>query len=173
MRHGAEVNMISFARNDDALISADGGQPGMDGKLVVTGAADHLVKVWSAKDGKELHAVAGHTSFVHALVCLPDGTCVSGSSELLRWDLATGKRVAEASVRGEVSALAASPDGRLLIVLGPFEKTLQLWSLEGQSLEGPIHSERLDDAPSSATFAGPKVVLVGTKGGRILRFAVE
>ncbi len=157
-KHKSQIDAIAFSA---------------DGEHVITGAADHLVKIWSAEDGKERHALAGHTSFVHALATLPDGTCISGSGELLRWDIASGERLARSSGRGEVSSLAASPDGRWLIVLGPFDRKIQLWSLEGRSIEGPIHTEELEDAPAAATFAGPTTVLVGTKSGRILRFAVE
>jgi WD40 repeat protein len=154
-KHKAQVDAIAFS---------------VDGKCVVTGAADHLVKVWSTTKGTELHALRGHTSFVHALACLPDGTCVSGSGELLRWDLATGELVAKASIAGEVSSLAASPDGRWLLVLGPFDRTIQLWPT---TLKRVARTIELEDIPAAAVFAGPTTVLVGTKGGRILRIAIE
>ncbi len=155
-KHKAQIDAVAFSA---------------DGRFVVTGAADQLVKVWRVEDGQAVHALTGHGSFVHALVCLPDGTCVSGSTELVRWDLTTGKRLATGK-RTEVSRLAASPDGALLLVLGPFDRTVQLWSLAGSGLE-ELGEETLEDEPSSVAFVGATIALVGTKGGRIHRYAIE
>ncbi|MFO0547874.1 MAG: WD40 repeat domain-containing protein [Polyangiaceae bacterium] len=144
-----------------------------DGALVVTGAADKLVKIWSVATGKELHALDGHTGFVEAIVCLPDGTCVSASShQLLWWDLQSGRRIAESRDVSELSSLAASPDGALLAVVSTWQHRVELWSLDraDQSMRRLAQTERLDDAPSSVVFASPRTLLVGTKRGRILKF---
>jgi WD40 repeat protein len=153
-KHKAQVDAIAFSH---------------DGRYVVTGAADHLVKVWRVDDGSVLHALAGHRGFVHAVACLPDGSAVSASSEMIRWDLASGEQVALSPVRGEVRGLASSPDGRWLVVIGPFNAPVELWPA---TLEAPACEFELDEAPSVATFADDRTVLVGTKSGCIVRLAI-
>ena len=42
-----------------------------DGKLVVSGAYDYLVKVWDPLEGNCLHTLSGHTNRVYSLqVCV-------------------------------------------------------------------------------------------------------
>jgi len=156
-KHRAQVDAIAFSH---------------DGRFVITGAADHLVKVWSAGDGALVRELAEHDGFVHALAALPDGTLVSASSDLVRWDLATGERLV--SVRyGEVSALAASPDGEWLVSLTPFRSEITLWPLADRDIGDPVHVVTLDAAPACAAFVGPRALLVGLKNGRIARFTVS
>ena len=38
-----------------------------DGKLVVSGAYDYLVKVWDPLEGNCLHTLSGHTNRVYSL----------------------------------------------------------------------------------------------------------
>ena len=153
-KHKGQIDAIVFSR---------------DGAYVVTGAADNLVKVWRASDGAELHALAGHRSFVHSLACLPDGSCVSGSVELLRWDLATGRRLAEGAVSGEASAMAASPDGRWLLAASSFDERVFLY--DAAKLR-KVHELAIDESAASVAFADDQTALVGTRGGRIVKLSL-
>jgi WD40 repeat protein len=158
-RHKGQVDAIAFSA---------------DGRFVITGAADHLVKIWRVADGREVHALAGHSSFVHALAPLADGTVVSVSSEFLRWDIESGMRRGRGSFAsgGEVRALAVSPDGAWLAGLRPFTPVVELWSV-GREAITPVHTEKLEASPACVAFVGPRALLVGTKQGQILRFEVE
>jgi WD40 repeat protein len=153
-KHKAQVDAIAFSH---------------DGRYVVTGAADHLVKVWRVDDGSMLHALTGHGGFVHAIACLPDGSAVSASSEMIRWDLTSGQQLSMSTSRGEVRRLASSPDGRWLVVIPPFDQRVELWPT---TLEAAACALELDEAPSVAAFANDRTVLVGTKSGRIVRLAL-
>jgi WD40 repeat protein len=87
-----------------------------DGRQVITGGADGVVRVWDVQGGKELKSLMGHTAAVYSVDISPDGRLlVSGSADrtVLVWDTATWQHFAE--LRGsadEVGAAAFSPDGQ-------------------------------------------------------------
>lgn len=76
--------------------------------------------------------LAGHASYVNALVFSPDGSLLaSGSADktIKLWNVATGKAVQ--ALRGHtsfVNALAISHDGQML-VSGSADRTIKIWNL--------------------------------------------
>ncbi len=69
-----------------------------DGALIATGGRDHMVRIWSAGDGKLLHELSGHEYDVYSVAIHPDGkSAVSGDlmGNLKHWDLTTGKQARE------------------------------------------------------------------------------
>ena len=51
-----------------------------DGKLLASGGADNLVKLWEVESGRCQHSLAGHTDHVRTVAWGPDGrTLASGS----------------------------------------------------------------------------------------------
>jgi hypothetical protein len=87
-----------------------------DGKRIVSGSADKMLKVWDAQKGQELLCLKGHTAQVSSVAWSPDGKrIVSGSSDctLKVWVADTGKEVR--SLKGHrhgVRRVAYSPDGK-------------------------------------------------------------
>ncbi|KAJ1483701.1 WD40-repeat-containing domain protein [Baffinella frigidus] len=67
-----------------------------DGKRVVTGSFDNLVKIWDARTGAEVCTLTGHLDQVTCIALSRDGKrVVSGSCDGLVkvWDAATGAEV--------------------------------------------------------------------------------
>jgi WD40 repeat protein len=53
-----------------------------DGRLVLTGGKDRVLRVWRAGDGIELHRFEAHTDLIHAVALSPDGrTAFSGGAD--------------------------------------------------------------------------------------------
>jgi WD40 repeat protein len=95
-----------------------------DGRWIVTGSKDALVRVWDMETGRLLQAMSGHTDCV-THVAMADGctTALSKSEDgsTRVWDLlslqAPGRdEGAQNSSTAEVTVLALRPDGKFLLV---------------------------------------------------------
>ncbi|MEG3918101.1 WD40 repeat domain-containing protein [Microcoleus sp. T3_A4] len=67
-----------------------------DGKQIVSGADDGILKVWDLATGKELRSLSGHGNAVTAIIVTPDGKqVISGSKDgtLTVWNLARGQEL--------------------------------------------------------------------------------
>jgi WD40 repeat protein/tRNA A-37 threonylcarbamoyl transferase component Bud32 len=139
-----KVGFASLAFSPDGSILATGGG---DPPVVlqqplgkVTAAPDQPlpIRLWDARDGKDLRRLAGHRGSIHALAFVPGGSRLvsAGTDRTIRvWDLESG----EVALRLEghtdaVHALAISPDGQLL-ASGGADRTIRVWRLaDGASL---------------------------------------
>jgi hypothetical protein len=103
-----------------------------DDHYVVSGSADHTLRVWDLATGETKTTLQGHTSRVSAVVVTPDGRHVvsrSWDNTLRVWDLATGQT--KTTLQGHTSrvwAVAVTPDGRH-VVSGSADHTLRVWDL--------------------------------------------
>jgi WD40 repeat protein len=89
---------ITIAFSSDGRLFADGGFA--DGGFADSGA-DHAVRVWDLKNGKEIGQFKGHQGTITALAFSPDSRrLITGSSDttLLVWDVGTLKPVPAAVV---------------------------------------------------------------------------
>jgi RNA polymerase sigma factor (sigma-70 family) len=95
-----------------------------DGKLLATGGADTMVRLWDAATGKPVAILRGHTQDIASVAFSADGqTLVSGSgnyANFLRgetkiWDMATQReRLTLKNASADSAALA--PDGRTVAI---------------------------------------------------------
>jgi RNA polymerase sigma factor (sigma-70 family) len=101
-----------------------------DGKALVTGGRDGLVKRWDVASGKRLRTLEGHHSFVYALAVSADGGRVASSGEdgLIRlWDATTGADACpQPGHRLTITHAVLSPDGRTAVTAG-WDNTLRWW----------------------------------------------
>src|SRR5262249_38151544 len=104
-----------------------------DGRFVFAGAQDNSVQRWELAGGKKT-ALAGHNSWVRALVSVPKrNLLVSGDypGRLLWWqadaDAPTPARTVEAH-KGWLRAAAVSPNGQTLATCGN-DQLVKLWSV--------------------------------------------
>jgi WD40 repeat protein len=98
-----------------------------DGSRVLSGSADHLVKLWDGTTGRELRSFSGHGAHgVTGVALSPDGRLgVSGGHDATAklWDLDTGRLLQEIRVPRSRSGYAGarvafSTDGRHLLTGG-------------------------------------------------------
>jgi WD40 repeat protein len=104
-----------------------------DGKTLVSGGADGIIKVRNLKNGdRENHTLIGHIQAVISLAFSPDGkTLVSGSADstIKLWNFNTGHEIQ--SLIGHVSSvisLVITPDSQTL-VSSSADTTIKLWDL--------------------------------------------
>jgi hypothetical protein len=111
-----------------------------DGRRLVSGGDDGVVRVWDAETGRSLRELTGHTGGVRSVAVSPDGRrLVSGGFDgVVRvWDAETGRSLRELTGHtGGVWSVAVSPDGRRL-VSGGVDGVVRVWDAEtGRSLRG-------------------------------------
>jgi WD40 repeat protein len=109
-----------------------------DGRQVLSGSEDGVIRLWDVETGKLVRSYRGHREGLGGIRCLalaPDGkTFASGNGTfedctVRVWDLASGKELT--CLRGHreaVTAVAFSPDGRRLLS-GDLVGTVRLWDV--------------------------------------------
>jgi WD40 repeat protein len=114
-----------------------------DGKQVVSGSNDKMVRLWDTATEVLQQTLEGHTNWIRSVAFSADGKqAVSGSDDktVRLWDTATG--ALQQMLEGHtsyISSVAFSPDGKQ-VVSGSGDRTVRLWDTATgalqQTLEG-------------------------------------
>jgi WD40 repeat protein len=121
-----------------------------DGKLLVSGSEDGMIRIWDMNSGEVLRAFQGHHHPVTSIAISPDNhTLVSGCKDgtLRQWVMDTGVRMKTMKlVNTEVTAVVygATPDS---LISASSDRQLQVWDLR----TGHLHR----------TFSGHTDAIVG------------
>ncbi len=116
-----------------------------DGRTLLTGGADRIVRRWDAATGRPLGVLLKADDILTALVFSPDGrTVLTGDwqGHVRRWDAATGEPLGPTLQHGfKVVAAAFSPDGKFFLT-GSLDGTAQLWDTQTGRRFGPALAHR-------------------------------
>jgi WD40 repeat protein/serine/threonine protein kinase len=126
-----------------------------DGRRVVTGGADKIVRVWDARTGELIASLSGHAGAVRAAVFSPDGHRVLTGS-----DDGTA-RIWDADARTELRRLAHpalvwravfSPDGSQVLT-GCWDNTARLWDARTGDLRRALPGQEKDGRVLAVAFS--------------------
>lgn len=147
----------------------------LDGKYVISGSFDELVRVWDIKTGKCVTIMEGHNGFVWDIAISLDGKiALSGSSDksVRFWDIKTGECVRILREHDwSVRAVAISPDGKTAISAS--DKLVMIWDLEKGMPMGTSTSQRDIVSDIILTPNGKKAVTRGVQDNTIRIWELE
>jgi WD40 repeat protein len=115
-----------------------------DGKTLVAGGNDKLIKIWDLATRKERATLKGHRGMVDVVALSRDGKMIASGGRdrtIKLWDLTT--YVEQATLEGHtarVRSLAFSPDGKLL-ASGSSDETIKLWDLATRKEQATIRGD--------------------------------
>ena len=131
---GIEPPRIELAKNQICNVYAIDYSP--DGKHIVAGYNNNLVRIWNATTGKMEHVLKGHTGVVWSVAYSPDGKMIiSGSADktIKCWDVETGNLIRTLpDKKGDkghtsiVSYVTFNPSGTY-IASGSSDKSVKFW----------------------------------------------
>src|SRR5439155_14238894 len=104
-----------------------------DGRLLVSGSNDGMIRLWDSLTAKQLDEIKAHSDWVVAVAISPDGkTVASGGKDgrVRLWEVSTRKLRAEYGKTGHggVNCVAFSCAG-LYLATGTTLATVQVWDL--------------------------------------------
>lgn len=128
-----------------------------DGKWLVTGAEDHVAKVWDVQSRTVKHRLMGHEMDVYSVDSSPDSRFVvsgSGDEKAKIWNLETGGLMAtlgqEHGWTDGISSVSVSPTSQQ-VAAGSLDKTVFVWDVETSILVRRLEGHR--DSVYSVAFS--------------------
>jgi WD40 repeat protein len=150
--YDASTGRLVRAIDQPAWVTAAAFSP--DGKTLLTGGADGVVRRWDVATGTAAGRDVSAGDSVLSVAYSPDGRTFatgSGNGVTKLWDERTGAFTGRSFVqRGWVRVVQLSPDGALLLTAGT-EKAARLWDVKTGEPIGPPLEHR--DSVLAATFS--------------------
>jgi len=132
---GAEVRRLAEQPSSITMLAVSA-----DGKRLLTGSDDRVVRWWNLEEGKLLRRFDGHTSYVKCVAFSSDGRqALSGGADhrVFLWDLEAGKVIKSWNQpRDPILAVVWTPDLRYVLA-GSREGALHWWPTADSSQPPP------------------------------------
>ena len=137
-----------------------------DSQRLVTGGADHQLRVWNIITGEQLMILSGHTGEVWSVDVSPDGKILASASTdntARIWNAVTGQEIATVSgQKDEFLKVVFCAEGNKLATSGA-DDTVKLWDVP--TLNEFVTLRPLGGEPNFAVSPDGKTVATGTVDG--------
>lgn len=137
------------------------------GEYLVTGAEDHVVKVWDVRRRNVRHALVGHDTDIYSVDVSEDSRFIvsgSGDKKAKLWNLETGKLLAtlgeEYGPTDGITSVCVSPTSQL-VAAGSLDKVVRVWDVETNRLVRQLEGHR-DSVYSVAFSPDGRMLLSGS-----------
>lgn len=115
-----------------------------DGRKIVAGSEDGIVRMWQTSDWSLVTTFEGHNGTIHGITFNKDGTqIVSGSYDqtIKIWQVSTGRLLRTIHSPVPIYSIVFSPDEKFLVV-GGTEGTVQIWNSQSGDLANTLIGHR-------------------------------
>ena len=128
-----------------------------DGNWLITGAEDHVVKVWDVRNRTVKHRLVGHDTDIYSVDTSANSQFIisgSGDKKAKLWNLETGKHLT--TLGGEfgptdgITSVSVSPTSQH-VAAGSLDKIVRVWDVESARLVRQFEGHR--DSVYSVAFA--------------------
>lgn len=128
-----------------------------DGNWLITGAEDHVVKVWDVRNRTVKHRLVGHDTDIYSVDASANSQFIisgSGDKKAKLWSLETGKLLS--TLGGEfgptdgITSVSVSPTSQH-VAAGSLDKIVRVWDVESSRLVRQFEGHR--DSVYSVAFA--------------------
>ncbi len=137
MLSGLSEPSVGVVSAHDAMIDS---MSAAEGKLLVTGAKDGVVRTWNAGDASPIASIEAHSGEVRAVAAFPDGRRVASAGTdgmLCVWDAESGALIREIVSEGSaIHGLAIRNDH--VVAAADRSGRLRSWDVETGEPSGPV-----------------------------------
>ena len=103
-----------------------------DGRFVLSGDSDNILKLWDIYTGKEIRTFVGHKGSVKSIAFSSNGNyAISGGKDntIILWDILNGEKIKSfIGHTNYITSVLFSPDGKY-IYSGSEDNTFKLWDI--------------------------------------------
>ena len=112
-----------------------------DGKFLVSGSDDKIVKLWDVQTGGIVQNFSGHQGCVHSVSISADSAIIASASNLIinLWDISTGECHNVIKPMGWINQVSFSPMNPKQLVVRFYDNVISCWDIDGCQI-GPIYS---------------------------------
>lgn len=138
-----------------------------DGNWLITGAEDHVVKVWDVRTRKVKHVLKGHGTDIYSVDCSANGEFIisgSGDKKAKLWGLESGKLIStlggERGPTDGITSVSVSPTSQH-VAAGSLDKVVRVWDVNTCRLVRQFEGH-MDSVYSVAFSPDGRMVLSGS-----------